>query len=223
MRAEEVSDGSPTVIGRASNCTITLHEETVSRRHVRLKPEEGTFFAENLSRTNPTKVNDVAIDRPVLLSDRDTVELGMVRMVFHDLSTATGASKPVCSHCSHENTHNDKDCWYCGTSLVNAPSLIRERLAATCRIVSAGGQAYDLYPSEGFAIGANGAGMVIQSQTLARDAVATVEVISDGPVLVLRSLDGGLTVNGEAASDQEFLKTGDEVRVGDGQFMMLVR
>jgi hypothetical protein len=83
--------GEPThvILGREVGLTphyIGLGSPTVSRRHARLDFADNQWIVKNLSRTNPTVVNDdelfdTDVARP--LADGDRLELGDVVLRFH--------------------------------------------------------------------------------------------------------------------------------------------
>jgi diguanylate cyclase (GGDEF)-like protein len=64
-----------TVLGRASNATIRLNDDGISRRHARILNEEGTLYIEDLNSANGTVVNGGAIRRQ-RLEDGDKIRLG---------------------------------------------------------------------------------------------------------------------------------------------------
>lgn len=222
MRWAELQEGVSAELGRNPNANITVGDTTVSREHARFSHHAGKFYIENLSRTNPTKVNQVTIDNPTSLSDGDIVEVGIVQLVFHDLTSTDRISGLVCSHCSRENLTTDRDCWYCGTSLVNAPTIIARRLPLACRIVSETGQCHNLYPGEVFAVDQNGKGELLKGEEAPADAVAVVTLQDGNPLLVSGSSAPTITFNGANLSSPQELRTGDELRCGEGHFLFIV-
>ncbi len=60
-------------LGRAADCDVRVEADTVSRAHAQVRFTDEHFVIENLSQTNPTQVNDVAIAQPVPLADGDRV------------------------------------------------------------------------------------------------------------------------------------------------------
>lgn len=66
---------------------VQLKAQTVSRVHARMQYDEGRWYVENLSRTNPLVVNGRAVAAggvPTALSEGDVIELGEVMCRFHE-------------------------------------------------------------------------------------------------------------------------------------------
>ena len=79
-------EGPETVVGRASNATIRLNDDGISRRHARIFNEGGVLFIEDLKSANGTVVNGQQIDR-LKLSDGDKIRLGpttILKFEFQD-------------------------------------------------------------------------------------------------------------------------------------------
>ena len=79
-------EGPETVIGRASNATIRLNDDGISRRHARLIQLSDQVLLEDLKSANGTLVNGEAIiQRP--LQDGDKIRLGsttILKFTYHD-------------------------------------------------------------------------------------------------------------------------------------------
>jgi hypothetical protein len=224
LRVAEVPEHVPCVIGRAPDAGVVVNNQTVSRQHALIRAQAGVFLVEHLSRVNPTWVNNVVVDRPTRLADGNALRVGTVELVFHDLAAADQVvSRFVCGHCQRENKRTDKECWYCGTSLVTAPSATLQRIYAVCRIVPAGGGAHTLYPGDRFLIRPGGGGELQRSGTIAGNEIAAVEIRDNRPVLVLRAPDPSLTVNDRPAVDGQPLRTGDEIQAGPARFAVIAR
>ena len=75
-------EGDGINIGRAADNDIALREATVSSRQARLVLNAGGGYAlENLSRTNPTRINDESFQHHDL-RDGDRIDLGGVKAMF---------------------------------------------------------------------------------------------------------------------------------------------
>ena len=203
-------------IGRGADAEIRFDDNTISRTQAGLRMEDDSYVVENLSETNPTQVNDVAIDRPVPLSDGDRLLLGTVSLTFHDLAAGDRLSGPICSYCSRENMASDLDCWFCGTSLVNAPTTVLERRAVAGRLISVDGATHDLLPDEALTFGEDG----LRVARIEEADAALVRADNDSLVVG----DGEeVMVNGELASAGASLATGDRLLWGDRAFLVITR
>ncbi|MHB8156750.1 MAG: FhaA domain-containing protein [Desulfocucumaceae bacterium] len=67
----------PSVVGRRDSCDIIIQDESVSRRHARLEPQEGSWLVTDLDSTNGTFVNGERM-KTKLLAPGDTVKFGAV-------------------------------------------------------------------------------------------------------------------------------------------------
>lgn len=75
------------VIGRSQRAAIKLIEDGVSRAHARIRSDAGELFLEDLGSRNGTFVNGRRIDRVVLLSDGDKIQIGrnaVLRFSYQD-------------------------------------------------------------------------------------------------------------------------------------------
>lgn len=68
------------VLGRTSDCDLMLRDSEVSRRHVRVYPDKGRFFWEDLGSTNGTRLNGLAAtDGELKAGDRIEVGASVLR------------------------------------------------------------------------------------------------------------------------------------------------
>lgn len=76
-------DGETFLIGRGTDCNLTLPERMVSRHHVRIDLERGRYVLYDLGSKNGTHVNGAQITEPTILRDGDEVQIAVaVRLVF---------------------------------------------------------------------------------------------------------------------------------------------
>jgi DNA-binding winged helix-turn-helix (wHTH) protein len=75
------------VLGRDPTLELCLDSSSVSRRHARLSIVGGEAALEDLGSKNGTFVNDRRLTAPVMLSDRDQLRVGSVRLRFRILFT----------------------------------------------------------------------------------------------------------------------------------------
>jgi hypothetical protein len=72
----------PVVIGRLPECTVTINDPNVSRRHAEVRrAEDGTAVVRDLQSTNGTRVNGVPV-REHVLADGDEVTVGTTVMRY---------------------------------------------------------------------------------------------------------------------------------------------
>jgi hypothetical protein len=69
------------LIGRSSECDITLPDVNVSRRHAEIRRVEGGYALTDLGSTNGTEVNGKRVTEAAL-ADGDVIELGTTRLTF---------------------------------------------------------------------------------------------------------------------------------------------
>lgn len=70
------------VIGRSSECDISVPTEEISRRHARVKPTPDGLLVEDLGSSNGTFINDRRIQREGLLQPGDELRLDAVRFML---------------------------------------------------------------------------------------------------------------------------------------------
>lgn len=75
-------EGSPTLIGRATDNDVQFPDRTVSRRHCRIHHEDEGWWIEDLGSTNGTLLRGSPISQAELLREGDEVVAGFTRFVF---------------------------------------------------------------------------------------------------------------------------------------------
>ncbi len=81
MGTRHLLDKEQVVLGRGDECDITVHDNSVSRRHTRLDLDHGGYLATDLGSTNGTFVNDKPADRTSLV-DGDYLRVGNCLLRF---------------------------------------------------------------------------------------------------------------------------------------------
>lgn len=221
LRVAPLARAATTTIGRDEGCTLPIGEPTVSRRQAEIDVEGGRFTLKNLSETNATKLNGQPVADGAELSDGDRISAGLLTLVFHDLRAGDRISGPICSHCSRENDATAQYCWYCGTSLVNALSVARQRLRVGFRAVGADGSTFDVLAGQALRLVGDGAPTVVRGDELDPGAAA-VTAGEQGPVLHVPEVSLSLARNGHAAQAGP-LTDGDELVHPGGRLLILVR
>lgn len=75
-RITRLSADHPTTIGRSADCTLRLHDLTISSRHAEIVPVRGAYYVNDHHSTNGTYLNDERVTAPVLVRNGDIVRLG---------------------------------------------------------------------------------------------------------------------------------------------------
>jgi pSer/pThr/pTyr-binding forkhead associated (FHA) protein len=70
-------------LGRDPACDIPLIDDTVSTRHAQLTYHHSQWWLEDLSSTNGTKLNKIAITMPTVLTAGDEIQCGDTRLVVN--------------------------------------------------------------------------------------------------------------------------------------------
>lgn len=72
----------PVVLGRGSNADITVEDTGVSRRHLEVIVQDGTYLAVDLGSTNGSFVNGEKLAGRRKLNNGDVITMGRARIVF---------------------------------------------------------------------------------------------------------------------------------------------
>ncbi len=79
---EYLIEDENTIVGRAPECNITIPDESVSRRHLRIICILGDCFLEDLNSANGTLVNN-RLTKKCPLEDGDTISIGQHKIVYN--------------------------------------------------------------------------------------------------------------------------------------------
>ena len=85
--------GEDTTIGRHPNCSLTISQPSVSRRHARLWFDQGVWFVEDLQSSNGTFVNNRRINR-AQLTEGDELRCGDFVLMYGVEEKTRAVQKP---------------------------------------------------------------------------------------------------------------------------------
>ena len=80
------------IIGRDDGCPIQIVDDTVSRRHVRIRPgrKPGVYDVLDMDSANGTLLNDRPMTDETALADGDVIGLGKTELMFSEVDFADG-------------------------------------------------------------------------------------------------------------------------------------
>ena len=85
-----LDQGEEWLIGRdPDTCQFLIEDPLVSRHHAIFKQTNHVVTLENLSETNPIKINDEQIDGPQTLKEGDEVKIGGTNFRFYNKEEVT--------------------------------------------------------------------------------------------------------------------------------------
>lgn len=79
-RFYETSLKERVTVGRSSSCQITVDHTSVSRRQCEVYEEAGQVYVINCSQTNPTRMGQTVVDKPMLLKNGAVLTMGKIQM-----------------------------------------------------------------------------------------------------------------------------------------------
>ncbi len=71
------------VVGRDPDCDYVLAHEMVSARHGRFSFHQNQWWYEDLKSTNGSFLEDLRIEEPIVVKDRDVIFCGEVDLIIH--------------------------------------------------------------------------------------------------------------------------------------------
>lgn len=89
-----LDQGASTTIGRHPQCTITVTQPSVSRRHVRIWHETGSFLVEDLGSSNGTYINGQKVTRATLTEGCE-LRCGDFALQYASVAKAPPVSPPT--------------------------------------------------------------------------------------------------------------------------------
>ncbi len=89
-----LEEGEEWIIGRdPDTCDFVIEDSTVSRKHARINKAPDGIYLKNLSRVNPTLINGEEHKDPVLLKEKDRVQIGHTIFLFSEEAVAKTEEK----------------------------------------------------------------------------------------------------------------------------------
>lgn len=83
LQPGEIFDiGRDILIGRRSKSDIVIKDTFTSNEHARVFIKNEQYWLEDLKSTNGTYLNDVRVEQPIVLANRDTIRVGDVTFRF---------------------------------------------------------------------------------------------------------------------------------------------
>ncbi len=92
-----LEEGEEWIVGRdPDEADFVIEDSTVSRKHAKLTKSDGAVYLKNLSKVNPTLVNDEEHEDRVLLKEGDRVQIGNTVLLYSEeaLPELANAPKP---------------------------------------------------------------------------------------------------------------------------------
>ncbi|WBW49237.1 FHA domain-containing protein [Peptoniphilus equinus] len=74
--------GTQTIIGRSNRCDITIKDKFVSKEHLAIREDEGSYFIEDLNSQNGTFLNGEEVYDIMELQDGDKIGVGFIQLLF---------------------------------------------------------------------------------------------------------------------------------------------
>jgi hypothetical protein len=108
-----------TLLGRSSECHVTIEDPLVSRQHARIVLEGDEAIVSDLGSRNGVKVNGVTIRQPTLLQDGDRIRIGTQELVFCRVEAVKASAKTTgflrhCAKCHLPYPQEVGQCPNCG-------------------------------------------------------------------------------------------------------------
>lgn len=116
-----------TLIGRSSECQVTIEDPLVSRQHARIVIDGEEALLEDLGSRNGVKLNGASIKKPAPLKDGDRLRIGTQELVFCRVEPAASANAKTtgflrhCTTCRLPYPREMVACPNCGASEQAAP------------------------------------------------------------------------------------------------------
>jgi hypothetical protein len=111
-----------TLIGRSSECQVTIEDPLVSRQHARIVIDGDEVLLEDLGSRNGVKLNGAPVSKPTPMKDGDRLRIGTQELVFCRVEPASSLNSKTTGflrHCTSCRLPYPKEmvaCPNCGTT-----------------------------------------------------------------------------------------------------------
>lgn len=111
-----------TILGRSSDCHVTIEDPLVSRHHARIVLEGDRAVVYDLGSRNGVKVNGLGVKEPTELKDGDRLRIGTQELVFCRVEAAPATSAKTtgflrhCARCRMPYPQEAGACPSCGAT-----------------------------------------------------------------------------------------------------------
>ena len=82
------------LVGRAADSTLRIKDKTISAHHARLSFHAGQWWLEDLGSRNGSRVNEVPVSEPMVVTYGDRIALGQLLFRFQSGQGSTPNSDP---------------------------------------------------------------------------------------------------------------------------------
>jgi len=116
-----------TVIGRGTDCHITIFDPAMSRKHARIRIERQRAFIEDLGSRNGCRVNGTHIRGVTELHDGDRIRLGTQELVLSEVRATAHVNRQTgslcyCGVCKAAYPKEMQECPHCGSPMRGHPA-----------------------------------------------------------------------------------------------------
>jgi pSer/pThr/pTyr-binding forkhead associated (FHA) protein/S1-C subfamily serine protease len=193
-----------TVIGRASDCSIQIEKDGVSRHHAQLEIAEGKAVLKDLGSRNGTFVNGRRIDAPTELSDGDQIRIHQTSFAFKTTAPDSAAPTAMFEGASGEGVLQTKT--YESIQLL---ALVRSDTGAEIGL------------NRSIQIGrAETNDIPLPKDSNASQTHAKIDLVNGQVVLTDLNSRNGTWVNGVRIATPVYIKHGDKIQIGNTVFRL---
>ncbi|HVJ90055.1 MAG TPA: FHA domain-containing protein, partial [Labilithrix sp.] len=131
----------PTLLGRSSDCHVTIEDPLVSRHHARIVLDGDRAVLHDLKSRNGVKVNGQPVKESAELKDGDRLRIGTQELVFCRVESAPNSSAKTtgflrhCARCRMPYPQEAGSCPNCGASEALDEDTLSGQFGATAQAV----------------------------------------------------------------------------------------